>query len=140
DWEKNVSLEHGTTLRVCVRCRESLEALVAAAWEDESVGEWRVTNPDGRHHSYHLGQLYRPAADLDAIAAVLASSNETTAREAWNQHLGLPYAPRGGQLSLEELQRRCLAPFTFAEVAGVQGCWMGVDVGARLHAWIEHAS
>jgi len=140
DWEKNVLQRDAGYLRVCVRCRESLETLIAAAWVEESLGQWRATNPDGRHHSYHLGQLYRPAADLDAIAAVLTSSNETTAREAWNQHLGLPYAPRGGQLSLEELQRRCLAPFTFADVAGVQGCWMGVDVGARLHVWIEWAS
>src|SRR5690606_2939778 len=34
------------------------------------------------------------------------------------------------------LQRLCVAPFRMADVAGVQGCWMGVDVGSRLHVWL----
>lgn len=136
EWERNVVDGE----RVCADCGGSLEATVAEAWEHEGVGEWRPTNPEGTHHSYQLSQLYRPNADLRVIAAALASSNETTAREARNQHLGLPYSPSGGQLSLEELRRISIAPFTFAEVAGIQGRWMGVDVGKKLHVWIEHYS
>lgn len=140
DWEKNVEERDGRLLRVCVGCRESLEATIAAAWVEEGLGKWRATNPGAPHHSYHVGQLYRPTVDLAAVDAALRSSNATTAQEAWNQHLGLPYSPAGGQLSVAELQRRCIAPFTFAEVAGIRDCYMGVDVGSRLHAWIEHAS
>jgi phage terminase large subunit GpA-like protein len=93
EWDKNVERERATGRphRVCVRCRESLEATVALAWEQEGVGEWRATAPEGRYPSYHLSQLYRPGLDLEAVAASLSSSNETELREAWNQHLGLPF-------------------------------------------------
>src|SRR5690606_27736874 len=122
DWEKNIERYADTLLRVCVRCRESLEDVIVSAWDQAGVGEWRATNPDGRHHSYHLSRLYGPSADLEEIEEAVTSSNETTAREGTNQYLGLPYAPVGGQLSIEELQRCCVAPFTFGEVAGIQGC------------------
>ena len=140
EWEKNVVEQDGQLIRACVECRASLEDVVAEAWEREGFGEWRPTNPDAPHHSYQLGRLYRPTADLEAIAAALRSSNEATVQEAWNQHLGLPYSPVGGQLSLHELERICTGNFNVAEVAGIEGCWMGVDVGARLHVWIEHAA
>lgn len=140
EWASNVIVgPEGKRIRVCVRCRESLEAHIAAAWEDESLGEWRPTNPDAPYPSYHISQMYRPRIDLDEIHEVLTSSDITKRQEGHNQHLGLPFSPPGGQLSLEELTRAACAPFTLADIAGVQGCWMGVDVGARLHVWIEYA-
>lgn len=141
DWDKNV--EEGPDdrrIRVCVQCRESLEATIEAAWTDESLGEWRATNPEGAHPSYHISQLYRPRIDLDAIAEGLASSDNTKRQEAHNQHLGLPYSPPGGQLSLEELRRASTPDFRLADIAGVRDCWMGVDIGARIHVWVEHAA
>ena len=129
EWETNVAgLE-----RVCADCRQSMEAVVRRAWESGAAGRWRSTNPGAPYASYRLSQLYRPTADLAAIAVALASPVVARRTEAWNQHLGLPYSPPGGQLSLEELQRLCTAPFTLDEIAGVHGCWMGVDVGARMN-------
>jgi hypothetical protein len=132
EWAKNVQ----DGVRVCVRCRESIEAQIARAWDVGDIGEWHAQNPDADARSYQLSQLYRPDADLVEMARALSSSDVTTLQEAWNQHLGLPFSPPGGQLSYEELKRICTAPFTMADIAGVQGCFMGVDVGARLHVWI----
>lgn len=140
EWDKNVAVgPDDVRMRVCVQCRESMEDTIAAAWEDEAVGEWRATNPEGAFPSYHISQMYRPRIDLDEIHKVLTSSDITKRQEGHNQHLGLPFSPPGGQLSLEELHRASCAPFTLADIEGVQGCYMGVDIGARIHVWIEHA-
>lgn len=145
DWERNVEVgEDGHRRRVCVRCRESIEPAIARAWEptDEAsaLGEWVPENPGAAYPSYHISQLYRPDVDLDAIALALDDPNVTKRQEAHNQHLGLPYSPPGGQLSLEEIQRATHGYFTLPDIAGVQDCWMGVDVGAKLHVWVEWAS
>lgn len=141
EWDTNVERdEEGDLRRVCARCRESLEGLLARAWRDEALGEWRATNPEGAYPSYHISQLYRPGINLEEIHAGLTSSNVMKQQEAHNQHLGLPFSPPGGQLSLEELHRASHGHFTLADIAGVQGCWMGVDVGSKVHVWIEWAS
>jgi hypothetical protein len=142
EWAKNVEVVDGVHTRVCVSCRAPIEDVIREAWDgDGTAGEWVAQLPQDEHHSYHLPQLYRPEADLDAIAKALRSSDITGLQEGWNQHLGLPFSPPGGQLSYEELHRASVnTPFTAAEIAGVQGCWMGIDVGTKLHCWVEWAS
>lgn len=130
EWEKNVDIELLT--RVCVNCHESLEHVISAAWEGQG-GEWRATNPDGEHRSYHLSQLYRPTCDIAAIHRGMTSANVSLQQETWNQNLGLPYAPPGNQLSLAELQRISVPELRLEHVEGVQGCYVGVDVGTKLH-------
>lgn len=132
DWEQNVDGNQ----RVCRECRSSLEGAIAAAWDGDRPGRWQPRNPDAPYPSYSLSRLYRPSVDIAAIREALESSDVTKQQEAWNQDLGLPFSPPGGQLSREELRRLCTAPFTFAQIAGVQGCTMGVDVGVRMHVWI----
>jgi len=140
EWDTNVEERDGEFRRVCSRCRESLEPLIERVWRDDTLGRWVASNPEGEYPSYHISQLYRPRLDLAAIHAVLTSSDLTKRQEGWNQHLGLPFSPPGGQLSLEELARASSAPFTFDDIAGVQGCLLGVDVGVKLHCWLEWIS
>lgn len=135
DWERNVV----DARRVCATCHASLEDVVAAAWAGQG-GRWHAGNPLAKYHSYHLSQLYRPRTDLRAVAAELADSSIHTRTQAVNQYLGEPFSPEGGQLSQEELTRVTRAPFDTREVAGIQDCWMGIDVGTRLHCVIRHRS
>lgn len=98
EWDANVVVgDDGHRLRVCAACRESIEALIARAWVDEDAGEWRATWPEGDYPSYHISQLYRPSADLDAIHEALTSTDLLKQQEAYNQHLGVPYNPPGGR-------------------------------------------
>lgn len=135
DWERNVVAAR----RVCAHCRASLEDVVVAAWEGRG-GRWRAHNPAGSHHSYHLSQLYRPSLDLHQVEADLADSNIHKRTQAMNQFLGEPFSPEGGQLSQEELMRVSRAPFDTQAIAGIQDCWMGIDVGTRLNCVIRHRS
>jgi hypothetical protein len=141
DWEANVTVERGEDGAhrgqiECRECRKPMEAAIAAAWSGDVPGVWLPDNPGAPHASYHISHLYRPGADVGAIADAIESADANRVQNAWNQHLGLPFSPPGGQLSHEELKRLCTAPFRMGDLAGVQGCWMGVDVGARLHVWI----
>lgn len=146
EWERNVEVAGdpheaaAVAAIVCAKCRDDLARSIERAWsarEDGEWGRWRAQQPERRTRSYHISQLYRPGVDLLAIARGLGSSNQETVQETWNQSLGMPHSPAGGQLSLEELIRACTEPRTVDQLAGVGPCRMGVDVGARLHVWIE---
>jgi hypothetical protein len=135
EWEKNVDLDRN--MRVCVACRESIEDDIWAAW-NMYEGRWIAKNPQGLFPSYHLSQLYRSDLDLVSIAVDLDSSDISKRQEAVNQNLGLPFAPPGNQLSLEELRRAALVTVSIHNLSGRPGCWLGVDIGSRLHCVITH--
>jgi hypothetical protein len=145
EWDRNVEVAgdpaavDASAAIVCVDCRDDLAAVIRSAWETGEGGRWRAYAPENEHlaHSYHLSHLYRPGADLLAIARALGSNDPSVRQEAHNQSLGMPYEEAGQRLGLGELRRLAVEPSTMDALTGTVDCIMGVDVGARLHVWIE---
>ena len=126
EWAKNVVVAGDPNERssraylICVQCRDWLQPAIERAWESGEGGRWEAQQPAATYPSYQLSQLYRPHVDLLRIARKLQSSNEDDVQQAWNQHLGLPRAVAGGQLSMEEL-RRLMTAGRVRDLAGTIG-------------------
>ncbi len=122
--------EDGTV--ICCACHDSLNRLAA--------GEWVAEQPGAERHGYHVTKLLSPRADLKALATLgyrIQRRDETdqhTIQQFYNQDLGVPHAPEGGQLSRAEIEA-CCADYSLGDWAPT-GCTMGVDVGAKLHVVI----
>ena len=126
--------EDGQT--VCRACKEPINRLAA--------GEWVAEHSGADLHGYHMTKLLSPRADIPALAklgyAILARdvTDQSAIQEFYNQDLGLPHAPEGGQLSRAEISA-CIADYSLDDWAPT-GCTMGVDVGAKLHVVVSALS
>lgn len=120
---------NGRAVAACRKCGATLDRL--------GRGEWVAAYPDRDIAGYHLTKLFSRAASLDAIITALQTTDETKRKETYNQDLGEPYTPRGGQLTddvLDKLRR----DYPHAPVRGEKTV-MGVDVGKALHVVIRAA-
>ena len=117
----------GRAYAACRKCSRELDRL--------AQGRWVAAYPGRAVAGFHRSKLFSPAADLLAIVHQLQRSDETVRRECFNQDLGLPYTPRGGQLTAETLDA-CRRDYAHGPVKGERP-FMGVDVGAVLHVVIR---
>ena len=111
----------------CRKCGQELDRLGA--------GEWVATYPEREVAGFHLTKLFSPTANLLELVQAFNTTDETKRREAWNQDLGEPYTPRGGQLTdetLDALRRE----YGHGPVPGLRPV-AGVDVGKVLHVVIR---
>jgi hypothetical protein len=119
---------------VCAACHAAL----LPAWQ---AGRWLPENPGAEIHGYHVSKFLSPRADLAKLAQTgyrILGRDETDlsrVQEFYNQGLGLPHAPEGGQLSRAEIAA-CLADYSLTDWAPT-GCTMGVDVGGKYHVRIN---
>lgn len=111
----------------CRRCGKRLDHL--------GPGEWVATWPGREVAGFHLTKLFSHQADLLAIVQGLQTTDETKRREAFNQDLGEPYTPKGGQLT-DELLDACRREYGPGPAPG-RPAWMGVDVGKVLNVVIR---
>ena len=127
-WDDNVD---------CARARVVCRAC-AAAMDVRLEGEWRAEAPGNTDiRGYHLSRLYSPWANLAAMVRASAADTPAALQEFHNSDLGEVFAPPGGGLSLELLDR-CRRDYGLDAYAG-QPCDRGVDVGLKLHVVIrEH--
>lgn len=111
----------------CAKCGKALDRL--------SKGEWVATYPGREIVGYHLTKLFSPLMNVVDVVKALDTTDETKRREAYNQDLGLPYTPRGGQITDEILDacRREYGHHAVAEEVTV----MGADVGKVIHVVIR---
>ena len=121
-WPENVDVE--TAQIVCRQCGEPLDPQTPGRWGAQAPGNARI-------HGYHLSRLYSPWCDLRALIEASQSETPRGQQEFHNSDLGEVFAPPGGGLSLDDLDR-CRADYRFEEYAD-QPCVMGVDVGLKLH-------
>jgi hypothetical protein len=85
---------------------------------------------------YHPTKLHSPRVELIDIVMALQTTDETKRKECYNQDLGLPYVPRGGQLTGDVLDQ-CRREYGHGVPAAKAATVMGVDVGKVLHAVIR---
>jgi len=111
----------------CIKCGKALDRL--------SKGEWVATCPGREVVGYHLTKLFSPLTTLPEIVKALNTTDETKRREAYNQDLGEPYTPRGGQITDDTLDG-CRRDYGHRPVTG-EDTVMGADVGKIIHAVIR---
>ncbi len=123
---------------ICRVCHEPLDRLGPGEWVPE------VSAVQADLHGYHVAKLFSPRADVPALARlgyrILArdETDQSAIQQFYNQDLGVPHAPQGGQLSRAEIEA-CVADYSLDEWAPTH-CWMGVDVGAKLHVRVNAPS
>lgn len=111
----------------CRRCGEELNRL--------AQGQWVARKPGVDVAGFHLSKLFSPVADLLEIVKSLQTTDETKRRETINQDLGLPYTPRGGQIT-DVVLDKCQREYALGPMAGERPV-MGVDVGRVLHVVVR---
>jgi len=117
----------GRAWLACGKCGQELNRLGPGRW----VAAW----PGREVAGYHLTRLFSGAVNLLDIVQALCTTDETERREAFNQDLGEPYVPRGGQLT-DEVLDRCVREYAPGPVQG-EDVVMGIDVGRVLHGVIR---
>lgn len=98
-------------------------------------GEWVAEHPEIERVGFHLTKLFSPHNQLIDIVRGFDTVDETKRREAWNQDLGLPYTPKGGSLTTEDLDA-CRREYGHGPDP-YQTCYMGIDVGKVLHVVVR---
>jgi hypothetical protein len=121
---------HGGPAEAWAACRQCERAL-----ERLGPGEWVATYPERAIAGFHLTKLFSPTAQVRDLVEALATTDETKRREAYNQDLGEPYTPKGGQLTAEVLDA-CRREYAHGPLAGVKAV-AGVDVGRVLHVVVR---
>lgn len=123
-------MKNNTAWLACRHCGKPLDRL--------GPGLWVATYPDRETVGFQLSKLIAPWVDLAQVVANLQTTNETKRKEAYNQDLGLPYAPRGAGITAQVLDD---ATRDYSLVASTPldagGAVMGVDVGLLLHVVIR---
>jgi hypothetical protein len=113
----------------CQKCGKEIDRLGA--------GEWVATRPGVDVAGFHVTKLFSPTTPLLQLVKNLDTVDETARKEAYNQDLGEPYTPRGGQMSDDQLDA-CRREYAHGPVKNEETI-MGVDVGKVLHTIIRGA-
>jgi len=120
-------MKDGRAFAACRKCDGELDRL--------APGEWIAGQPGQPVAGFHLSKLFSPTGNLDAIVAGLQEVDETKRRETVNQDLGLPYKPRGANIT-DVVLDECRRDYAHGPVRGERP-FMGVDVGRVLHVVIR---
>lgn len=120
-------MKEGRVWAACRKCGRELDRL--------GDGDWVAAYPERSVVGFHLSKLFSATADLGSILGQLRKTDETIRKECFNQDLGLPYRPRGGQLTVEALDG-CRRDYGHGPVKGERPV-MGVDVGNMLHVVVR---
>lgn len=120
-------MDDGEAWAACTRCGKRIDP--------KALGEWVVAFPERPIAGFHLTKFMSGVLNLLAIVESLRTTDETKRKETYNQDLGLPYQPRGGQLTDETLDA-CRRDFAHKPVGGEKTV-LGADVGKVLHVVIR---
>lgn len=110
----------------CRRCQKQVDRL--------GPGEWVAAWPGRETAGYHLTKLFSPRTQLIDVVVALQTADESKRKETFNQDLGEPYIPRGGQLT-DEVLDACRREYAHGPTPAL--CVMGVDVGKVLHVVVR---
>ena len=117
-------------LFVCQNC--------LAEMDRKAEGRWVAKNPESRIRGYRIPGLVSPKVPLHEYALNSCKMKPADIQEFWNSDLGLPYAPKGGSLSVADLMRcEQKGIDEFRKFYHVYWSVMGIDVGAKLHAKVS---
>ncbi|MEK7112693.1 MAG: phage terminase large subunit family protein, partial [Patescibacteria group bacterium] len=120
DFFKNLVAESGKVL--CEKCHNPINRL--------ADGEWIAGKHDKDMHGYHVPKLACSRTNIKELIENSKKTDQDAIQVFWNSDLGLPYMPKGGQLSGDILD---VLRGDFLLAGAGDGCVMGVDVGGLLN-------
>ncbi len=118
-------------LRVCGRCATPLGT------EAIQAGRWVAAYPKAGRRGYHVSRLCVPTETISAVIEGHQAKAEEEVQAHYNFDLGLPYSPKGGSLSRDQImanRRDWSLPDGYS---GPDWVTAGVDVGSVLHVRIS---
>ena len=121
NFEMNIDVDRG--LRVCRDCRVKLDVLAPGRWVPAAPGNEGI-------RGYHVPRLLSPRLDVRAMIEASEATSPAAVQEFFNSDLGEVYAPPGGGISADDLDR-CRREYSWEDYDG-QTCDMGVDVGGEV--------
>lgn len=125
--QKNI-VKPGKIKIACQRC--------GAALDRGAVGRWIPQQPGVGLVGYHISKLMNPRADLAELVHNSLQETEYERQAFYNYDLGQAYSPKGSQVTREMLDK-CLRQGYHLPSGAQGGTFMGIDVGSRLHYWVE---
>jgi hypothetical protein len=120
-------MDEGRAWIACIKCGGEMDR--------GAEGEWVAAFPDRSLVCFHPTQLMAPRVPLIEIVVDLQDIKEKKKQETHNQRLGVPFSPKGGRLTFEDLDA-CRRDYLHGPMAEA-GASMGVDVGSVLHVIIR---
>jgi hypothetical protein len=118
-------------LRVCGRCH------IEIGPEAVQAGRWVAAYPKAGRRGYHISRLAVPSEDVSAIVESHGLKPEDDVQAHYNFDLGLPYSPKGGSLSRDQVLA-CRRDWSLPDgYGGPDWVTAGVDVGSVLHIRIS---
>lgn len=125
DFFENVEYENINSGVFCKYCKKPIDRLAEGRWYHEDSN-----NPV---KGYHVSQLSSPTVSVrEMIAEWLAIEGELDKAVFYNMSLGLPYTPKGGKLTQEELRAIISSDLTKGDITGYSDTFLGIDVGNMM--------
>lgn len=112
---------------VCGKCGREID--------HTAPGQWVARYPGRSLVGFHPTKLHTNQLPLLKIVTDLQAVDETGQRQAWNQHLGEAFSPRGGKLT-EQILDECRREYGHG-ARGDDRPVAGIDVGKVLHLVIR---
>lgn len=107
----------------CRRCGKELDRT--------GPGEWVAAFPNRKGRAgFHLTRLFSRFTPLVQVVKNLDTVDLDKLREAWNQDLGLPFTPKGGSITRQDLDN-CVRQYGHGPDPHIT-CYMGVDVSPSV--------
>lgn len=120
---------------ICKECDHKLEHETKQEWLKDGV--WVPENEQIEKRGFYINQLYstvmagEPANLADAYLA--AQVDKAAEQEFYNSNMGIPFVPKGAQVTSTEIQE-CIGNYKENEVVPENTLiTMGVDQGSFLH-------
>jgi hypothetical protein len=100
-------------------------------------GHWIATYPTRRTSYYHIGKEFSTQVTMRELCAAFSHGldDDAAMQRFYNSDLGLPYTPKGSQITDADLNA-IVSDYVMPSMVDTP-CVMGVDVGARLHVRIN---
>jgi len=124
---------------ICKECKNILPHESKVDFLSLNNSEWVQTYTDRMSSGYQISQLYSMMTKpyQVAISYMKGLNNPYDEQEFWNSKLGLPHEVEGARITDEKINN-CIGTTLMYDTPPENAfITMGVDVGKKLHCWID---
>lgn len=126
EWEPGLSRD---IYPICEHCKKPFERF--------APGEWRAGNTASEISGYHISKMFSTNVSLRDLVSNFEEGlvNDTKMQVFCNYDLGIAYTSKGAKIDYSMLDE-CVGDFAFLDSVPEGRCFMGIDVGHRMHVTI----